>query len=165
MPVREPAKELRFTRARQATGFWIATAMLATVALLIVIGGLFRAGNPGLPHPVWALLPAAAAWAMARLAYRCTRHAYLILTPLGIEIFPLFRPATGMNLVTWGEIHDAEVDADRRRLTLHFNAEQTAGIVLSLAPVRCDRRAWLAQAIRGRLQAQKPAQADAGSKE
>jgi len=154
MPVRVPAKELRFTRSRQATGFWVAAAVLAAVAVVLAVSGLERATNPALPHPGWAVLPAVAAWALARLALRCIRHAYLILTPLGIEIFPFLRPAQGMQLVAWGEIHAAEVDAAHRRLTLHFNPGKSAGIVLSLAPLRRDRRAWLAQAVQRRLAAQ-----------
>ena len=153
MPVRQPAKELRFTRSRQAAGFWIIAAMLGAAALVLAASGLYRGENPALPHPAWAVLPATAAGALARLAWRCTRHAYLILTPLGIEIFPLLRPAHGMQCVMWGEIHAADTDAARTRLTLHFNAAKSAGIVISLAPLRRDRRDWLAQAVQSRLAA------------
>ncbi len=157
MPVREPAKELRFTRSRQAVVFWIAAAVLAVAAVVLAASGFCRNINPELPHPAWAVLPAAAVWPLARLAVRCTRHAYLILTPLGIEIFPLLRPAHGMNLVTWHEIHSVEHQSTRARLILHFNPEKTAGIVLSLAPVRRDRRDWLAHAVEHRLATQSAA--------
>ena len=153
MPVREPNKELRFTRSGQATGLWIAAAVLAAAALVIGASACFRSQNPALPHPAWCVLPALLAWLLTRLALRCTRHAYLILTPLGIEIFPFLRPAEGMQLVSWSEIHHAEVDANHRQLTLHFNTEESAGIVLSLAPVRRDRREWLARAVLGRAAA------------
>ncbi len=86
-----------------------------------------------------------------RLAINLTRHAYLILTPLGIEIFPFFRPAAGMTLVAWQEVAAAEVDAAITRLTLHYDAAKTSGIHLSLRPVRTDRRDLLAKAVIGRV--------------
>jgi hypothetical protein len=103
-----------------------------------------------LPHPVWALLPFGLALISARLAWRLTRHAYLILTPLGIEIFPFFRPESGMSLVTWQEINRAEVNRALTRLTLHYDAAKTSGIHLSLRPVRADRRDLLIKALTGR---------------
>ena len=50
------------------------------------------------------MVPLALAAVVARVAVGLTRHAYLILTPLGIEIFPFFRPAEGMRLVMWQEV-------------------------------------------------------------
>jgi hypothetical protein len=149
--VRNPGHELRFTRSRQAADFWIVAAVAAAAALVLLTTSLNRHQNPALPHPAWALLPAVGALLAARLALHCSRHAYLILTPLGIEIFPFLRPAQGMQIVHWAEIHAADFEPAAARLTLHFNAAKTAGIVLSLAPVRRDRRAWLAQAVQGRL--------------
>jgi hypothetical protein len=154
--VREPAMELRFTRSRQAAGFWVVAAMCAAAALVLLTTARHRRENPDLPHPLWALLPAAAAVPAARLALHCTRHAYLILTPLGIEIFPFLRPARGMQLVPWAEIHAADFDPAAARLTLHFNPAKTAGIVLALTPIRPDRREWLYQAVQGRLTPSKP---------
>ena len=115
----------------------------------------YRDINPELPHPAWALPPLALAVACARLAVGLTRHAYLILTPLGIEIFPFFRPAAGMRLVAWQEIAEAEVNADATLLTLHYDAARTSGIHLSLKPIRADRRALLAKAVNGRVAARR----------
>jgi hypothetical protein len=161
--VQSPEKELRFTRAGQATGFWIAAAVLAAVAAIILASALYRDVNPRLPHPLWAVLPLALALAAARLAVRLTRHAYLILTPLGIEIFPFFRPAETMRLVVWQEVAAIDLDAGCRRLTLHHNAEKTSGIHLSLAPIRPDRRALLAKALAGRLSPAMPASQHPGT--
>jgi hypothetical protein len=151
VPVQSPEKELRFTRSGQASHFWLAAAMLAAAGITLLATAIYRDINPRLPHPAWALLPLAAAAALASLAMKMTRHAYLILTPLGIEIFPFFRPAAGMRLVLWQEVARAEVDEKSRRLTLHHDAAKTSGIHLSLSPIRADRRCLLAKAVLGRL--------------
>lgn len=151
--VQAPEKELRFTRSGQAAVFWVASAVFMAVAVTLGATSLYRDVNPQLPHPVWSVLPLLLAAASAWLAVHLTRHAYLILTPLGIEIFPFFRPANGMRLVLWQEVSAAEVNADATFLTLHHDAEKTSGIHLSLRPVRADRRDLLAKAVIGRANA------------
>jgi hypothetical protein len=54
-----------------------------------------------------------------------------------------------MQVIPWQQIDSAEID--HRRLTLHFTAEKSAGIHLSLSPIAKDRRELLAKAIRGRF--------------
>ena len=149
--LQNPEKELRFTRAGQATFFWVAAAILITTGITLLACSYYRSINPLLPHPAWAALPLVLGCLSGRLALRLTKHAYLIFTPLGIEIFPFFRPSQTMRLVTWQEIQDAEVDADRRRLTLHHNSEKTSGIHLSLQPIQKESRELLAKAILGRV--------------
>ncbi len=151
--VQSPEKELRFTRSGQAPAFWVVAAVLLAVAVTLLATALYRDLNPRLPHPAWAVAPLVLAAASARLALRLTRHAYLILTPLGIEIFPFFRPADAMNLVFWQEIHEVEVDEAFARLTLHRNPERSSGVHLTLRPVRRDRRELLVRAVRGRVAA------------
>lgn len=149
--IQSPEKELRFTRSGQAAVFWVMAAVLAAGAITLLATSIYRDINPLLPHPAWAILPLALAAGLVRFAMGMTRHAYLILTPLGIEIFPFFRPAEGMRLVTWQEIAAAEVNAKTTRLTLHHNAEKSSGIHLSLTPIRADRRSLLAKAVIGRV--------------
>ena len=149
--IQAPEKELRFTRSGQATLFWIGAAVLATAAITMLATSIYRDINPLLPHPAWALVPFGLAAATARVAVGLTRHAYLILTPLGIEIFPFFRPAEGMRLVMWQEIDHAEVNPDGTTLTLHHDSGKTSGIHLSLTPIRSDRRSLLAKAVIGRV--------------
>jgi len=146
-----PEKELRFTRSGQAGVFWVAAAVLTAAGITLLATAIYRDINPQLPHPAWALLPLAFAAATAGVAAGLTRHAYLILTPLGIEIFPFYRPAQGMRLVLWQEIDHAEIDPRNTRLTLHHDRGKTSGIHLSLTPIRADRRALLAKAVVGRV--------------
>lgn len=149
--IQAPEKELRFTRSGQASLFWVGAAVLAAVAITLLATAIYRDINPRLPHPAWALVPLILAGGLVRLASGLTRHAYLILTPLGIEIFPFFQAAAGMRLVLWQEVNHAEVDEKLTRLTLHHDAEKSSGIHLSLTPIRADRRTLLAKAVIGRL--------------
>lgn len=148
--IQAPEKELRFTRSGQAVVFWLAAAVFGAVADTLLATSSYREINPLLPHPAWALAPLAGALISARLAWRLTRHAYLILTPLGIEIFPFFRPEAGMCLVSWQEIDSVEVNAAHTRLTLHHDSAKTSGVHLSLRPIRADRRELLVKAMAGR---------------
>jgi hypothetical protein len=149
--VQSPEMELRFTRSGQAALFWVLSAVLLAAAVTLSASSIYRSINPQLPHPAWTLAPLSAAFFTTRLALGLTRHAYVILSPPGIEIFPFFRPAQGMRLVLWQEIHAAEVNADFSVLTLHHDADKSAGIHLSLRPIRADRRALLAKAVIGRV--------------
>jgi hypothetical protein len=149
--VQSPEKELRFTRSAQASLFWVGAAVFAAVGITLLATAIYRDINPALPYPAWALLPLACAGFLVHTAVRLTRHAYLILTPLGIEIFPFFRPADGMRLIIWQEIDHAEVNEKATRLTLHHDSGKTSGIHLSLTPIRADRRTLLAKAVIGRL--------------
>jgi hypothetical protein len=148
--IQSPEKELRFTRSGQAVVFWMATAIFGTAAITLLVTSFYRDINSSLPHPGWVILPLTIAAMSARLAWRLTRHAYLILTPLGIEIFPFFRPEANMTLVTWLEVDAAEVNASGTRLTLHYDAAKTSGIHFSLRPIRADRRDLLIKAVAGR---------------
>lgn len=146
-----PAKELRFTRSGQAVWFWVFAATFAAAAVTLAATVIYRDSNPQLPHPAWVLLPLGLALLAARLAVHLTRHAYLILSPLGIEVFPFFRPAARMRLVVWQEVAAAELNASMTLLTLHYNSARTSGIHLSLKPIRADLRNLLATAILGRV--------------
>lgn len=150
--VTAPEKELRFTRSGQAVWFWLLAVLMVAMAVVLLISSMGRLTEPSRLHPAWALGPLACAWGCARLAVRLTRHAYLILTPLGMEIFPFFRPAAGMRVVAWGEVHSVENDPHVHRLTLHFNPERTSGIHLSLRPIRENLRALLIEALIRRVE-------------
>jgi hypothetical protein len=144
----EPHKELRFTRAGQAQGFIVAAAVAFAFALLIAVTWVM--GHPSF-HWWMPLIPLVMAALMTRLAIRCARHAYIILTPMGVEIFPLFKPEKNLNLVYWTQLEGAEFDEELTTLKLHYNEEKTAGVILSLKPVLPKKRPLLKKALEGRL--------------
>ena len=146
--VAEPHKELRFTRAGQAQGIFVAAAVFFVFFLLISLAWFF--GHPDFRW--WMPVPfLVAAWLLTRVALHCTRHAYIILTPMGIEIFPLLKPEKNLNLIYWTELDHAEFNDDLTLAKLHRDADETAGVVLSLKPVLAKQRPLLQKALEGRL--------------
>ena len=150
MAVAEPHKELRFTRAAQAVPFWVAAAVFGMTTITLLVLGFYRETNPALPHPLWTVIPLALAWLCVRVAIRCTKHAYLILSPLGVEVFPFFKPTSGMQMIPWSQI--TEVEAGQHVITLHFAEDQSSGIHLSLSPIEKSKRPLLAKALTGRVE-------------
>ncbi|MDP4624761.1 MAG: hypothetical protein NWT08_06450 [Akkermansiaceae bacterium] len=148
--VAEPEKELRFTRAGQAVQFCIAGAVLVGVGVTLVATSFYRDVNPAVPSGWWSVPCFVAAAGAFRLALRLAKHAYLILTPMGVEVFPFFKAAEKMQVVMWSEIKGADVTG--KWLTLHFNEEKTAGMHLTLAPVRASLRGLLVRGVLGRLE-------------
>jgi len=151
--VAEPHKELRFTRSAQAQGFFVIAAVAIAFGLLITITALM--GHPNfhwwMPLPFFLL-----AGFLVHFSMRCARHAYLILTPLGIEVFPLLKPEQNLNLVYWTQLHSADFNDDLTLLKLHFDKEQTGGVVLSLKPIPEKQRPLLKKALEGRLAKEAP---------
>lgn len=149
--IESPEKELRFTRARQSIVFWIMGALFGVAGITLMVTTYYRDINPDLPHPLWALPPLVVSWLLFRWSMRLTRHAYLILTPLGLEIFPLWKPAKTMRVVYWAEMDSVEFDDAMTTMTVHQNAEKTSGFHVSLRPVAVPQRAMLAKAMKARL--------------
>ncbi|MDE0826076.1 MAG: hypothetical protein OSA48_04625 [Akkermansiaceae bacterium] len=146
--VTEPHKELRFTRSGQGRRFFLAAAALTTLAIFLAAAAF----TPGLEFPLWwSTLPLLPAIGLFFIAYRCVRFAYLLLTPLGVEIFPFTKSHKNLQVIYWSEIAHAEVSPDRSLLILHYNEEQTAGIKASLRPLAAAQRPLLARAIKGRM--------------
>ncbi len=146
--VADPHKELRFTRGAQATLFAMMGAVCCGMSATSLILN-FIPTDPLLSW-WWSLPPIPIALLLFRLAYRCARHAYIILTPLGVEIFPFFNARENLQVLYWSQIADAEV-TERKQLVIHLNEEQTAGVVASLFPILPARRKLLARAIEGRM--------------
>ncbi|MFC7337878.1 hypothetical protein ACFQY0_11870 [Haloferula chungangensis] len=149
MAVAEPHKELRFTRSAQAVPFWIGAAIFGIATIILLTVSFYRSDNPALPHPLWAAIPLVLTWLCVRIAIRCTKHAYLILSPLGVEVFPFFKPASGMQMIPWTQI--TEVEEGSHLITLHFSEDQSSGIHLSLSPIEKSKRPLLAKALTGRV--------------
>lgn len=148
--IASPEKEIRFTRAAQGALF-----LVIAVVLMNVSWGLWVLAHyePAEKPPVmagygWtALLPWPVILLLVRLAIRCIRHAYLIFTPLGIEVFPLFRPAKTMVLVTWHEVAACEIDPANQKMFIHFSAEKTSGVIVALAPIMPSQRKLLRHVV------------------
>lgn len=150
--IAEPEKEIRFTRSAQATLFFL----LAILCVVICISSLFCIYvNWGPWHydfkenwwiSLLALIPAIG---FLRIGVHCIRHAYIILTPMGVEIFPLLKPQKNLQVIFWSDIDHIELD--RSLLKIHYNPEESAGIILSLKPISKSHYPLLKKAITGRI--------------
>ncbi|MGJ8723328.1 MAG: hypothetical protein ACSHYB_02130 [Roseibacillus sp.] len=145
--VSNPEKEIRFTRSGQARTFAIVGAIFVAIAATLFFTAVIGTGSPIHPlYPLPFLLPAAGAfW----LSFRCAKHAFIILSPVGIEFFPFFKPSQNFRLWSWSEFHHAEVIG--KNFYLHFNEEETGGAVISLSPMAENARQLLDVAIEGRM--------------
>ena len=138
--------ELRFTRSRQAMKmlavglvFW-----LASVALMATAYHNFN-------HQSWwwAVVPAVPALLFCWLAWSHLRHPYLVLTRVGLEIYPFFLPSRNMNLILWQQIARTEVTTSPPLLTL-IRADQADGkIFITLDPLQPTQRRFLSRALEG----------------
>jgi hypothetical protein len=151
--VAEPEKELRFTRMAQAPLFHLIAAVAVAAAIGIIILSTQKWGMSPPPMQKWWWLIAPdlfIGWWFFRLGLRCSQHAYLILTPLGVEIFPFFNAHKNLQVLYWTQIAEAEVDS--RKLIMHFSDQKNSGVVVSLRPILPKQRKLLKKAIEGRME-------------
>lgn len=142
-----PEKELRFTRARQAVVFWVGGVILTLTAAGLGILAWWQLKHP---PPWWlALVPLALAGGAFALAWRLTRHAYLLLSPVGVEIFPFWKPVDHFQLLPWGTIAAAEFSGDGRWLSLTLAGYEDAKVILTLDPIPAPARVLLHKAVSG----------------
>lgn len=152
--VAEPEKELRFTRAAQAPLFYGASVVFcaASMAVFMLSTQDWAMEGPLIDGWLWLCLPGLLLMGVSlRLGLRCTRHAYLILSPLGVEIFPFVKPEKNLQIIYWSEVVDAEFSAGQKQMTLHFNEEKKSGVVVSLSPIPVARRHLLEEAVLGMM--------------
>ncbi len=154
--VSDPEKEIRFTRSAQARTFALVGAFLIGIAITLLATAIFGVRAP--VHPLSALPPLLLAIGAFWLAVHCARHAFLILSPVGIEFFPFFRPSKHFRVWTWPDFHHANIR--EKKLYLHFNIEETGGAVISLSPLAAKSRSLLETAINGRMKERFPDKAD-----
>ncbi|MFK7910531.1 MAG: hypothetical protein AB8F34_08000, partial [Akkermansiaceae bacterium] len=155
--IAEPEKELRFTRAAQAPLFFALSVLVftATVAVFILSTQDWGMDDPVLDGWWWLCLPGLLlCYTLIRLGLRCTRHAYIILSPLGVEIFPFFKAKENLQVIYWSQVADAEFTPDAKNLVLHFTEEKKSGVIASLKPIPEARRHLLEEAVLGVLEKQ-----------
>ena len=150
--VAEPEKELRFTRAAQAPLFYAVAVLCfaASMAVFILSTQDWGMGGPMLDGWLWLCVPGLIlTYLTLRMGLRCTRHAYIILSPLGVEIFPFIKPEKNLQIIYWSEVADAEFSPNAKRLIIHFNQEKKSGVVVTLNPIPVARRYLLEEAVLG----------------
>lgn len=149
--VSEGHKELRFTRTRQATHFFLGSVLFLMLGAgcFIAMLGSWGPADRDFQRCAWlCLIPLLPAFLAYRVGIHCVRHAYILLSPMGVEIFPFFKPEKNLQLVFWSQV--ADCDITKTRLTLHTNAEKTAGVVVTLKPIAQSQIYLLQKAISSR---------------
>ena len=154
--VLDPEKELRFTRSSQAVLFALLGAILFTIGVILIVtyqtADLYKWEEK--PFSLWILfLPWLPVIGFIWLSLHCVKHPYLILSPIGVEIFPLWKPSQNFNLIEWGRIKIIEFAG--KKMTLHYNEEKKAGVVLTLSPLNKKSRMLLQRAMEGVMDQQK----------
>ena len=145
--MKSPEKELRFTRSHQAVLFWTLGLVLVLVGAGLGILSWWQLRNP---PPWWlALVPLVLAGGSFALAWRLTRHAYLLLSPVGVEIFPFWKPVDHFQLLPWGTIAEAGFSPDDRWLTLTLAGYEDVKVILTLDPIKPAARPLLKTAVLG----------------
>ncbi len=147
--------ELRFTRARQAVHF----GLLGSVCLAAAAGvwALRRYNHAFTPSLWWAVGLATVGLVCCWLTRHLAKHAYLLFSAIGIEIFPFFRPSRSMQLISWGEVATATVSPDGGWLTLSMAGYQDSKIIISLAPIPKSALPLLEKTIHGIMTARERA--------
>ena len=152
--MKSPEKELRFTRSQQAILFWAMGVGLTLTAAGLMVLTWWQLRHP---PPWWlALVPLGLAAASFTLAWRLTRHAYLLLSPVGVEIFPFWRPIDNFQLLPWSTLSAADFSPDGRWLTLTLADYEDAKIILTLDPIKPTARPLLKKALLGVLENRQP---------
>ena len=152
--MKSPEKELRFTRSHQAVHFWALGLVLLLSAAGLGVLSWWQLKNP--PSWAWCLVPAVLAAGAFMLAWRLTRHAYLLLSPVGVEIFPFWKPVDHFQLLPWGTIAEAGFSPDDRWLTLTLAGYEDAKVILTLDPIAPKTRPLLKKAILGIMEKRNP---------
>jgi hypothetical protein len=150
-PLEEKHKELRFTRSRQASHFFILAVIFIAIAWTSAIAMFSKWGplDSDFRKYIWlSFIPLVPGFLSFRVGLHCIRHAYLILTPMGIEIFPFWKAEKNLQVLFWQEIDSAE--CDEQQLTLHHDAAKSSGVVVSLKPIARRQISLLQKAISAR---------------
>ena len=154
--ITEPEKELRFTRARQALTFILLGGAFLCIASWIWFSDFFvneSADSVNLLRIIIILLLFSFSLICFWVAINCARHAFLILTPLGIELFPFWFPSKNLRVLYWTEIDNVIVTESMKTLEIHCHGGNK--VFIALAPITVDRLPYLKRAIEGRMEQNK----------
>ena len=153
--IKEPEKELRFTRSRQAVTFvgagLISLCIVGFIWFQIYFKSLENNQNLTLIVPILLsisliIITGIFFW----VAVHCTRHALIILSPLGLELFPFWFPVKNFRMLYWSEINDAKINKEMNLLSIDCN--NGSKIFISIKPIPTNIRSYLKTAIERRMQ-------------
>ncbi len=147
-----PLQEIRFTRNGQAIHFFMLGLLLicVSVGLYLVSLDIWSVTQaPLLDHWRYALIPlpfaALSIWAGIHLA----KHAYMIFSPVGIELFPFFFPSRNMEVLYWSEVEDLDLTPDGKMMEVTMLSEGEHKVFVAIAPLTAASQQLLGETIAG----------------
>lgn len=137
--------------------FWVVGIVFTLIGAGVGVLSWWQLQHP----PAWwaGLVPLALAAGAFALAWRLTRHAYLLLSPVGVEIFPFWKPVDHFQLLPWSTIAGADFSQDGRWLTLTLAGYEDAKVILTLDPIPRRTLPLLVRAVAGVMEKRPPATA------
>ncbi len=150
-PESKGLQEIRFTRNAQAVPFFIAALgfLCLGFALFALSWDIWVSLEPLLDKAWYGLLVlpfvAGAAWAGWHLA----KHAYMIFSPVGIELFPFFFPSKNMQVLYWNEVKEIGLTKDDAMMEVTLLGEHENKVFVTTAPLTRASRALLKRTIHG----------------
>lgn len=142
------SRELRFTRNAAGAGLLIMAALCGGASLMCyVICSDALISQMLMPLWVMELIGLSATAINAYLGLYCLRIAYIIVSPVGIEILPFRNPRHTMRLYMWHDLLGAEFND--REMVLHHCDDTYEH--LSLLAMNPRQRKMLRRAVTQRL--------------
>lgn len=145
-------QEIRFTRNGQAVHFVILAVFFACIGigLYMLSWEMWSVSQEPLLQDSWyGLLAIPLVAACVWMAIHLTKHAYLIFSPVGIEVFPFFKPSTNMNVLLWNEVEEVEVIEADKMLRVQLLSEGDHQVFISTAPFNPKTRELLKHTVEG----------------
>ena len=111
-PESSSLKEIRFTRSGQAVVFFLVAIVAFSIGVgLFVLSVDFgwESQPPRLEASWYGLLTLPFVALFGWLGVHLAKHAYMIFSPVGIELFPFYRPSENMQVLYWSEVLEVDL--------------------------------------------------------
>ncbi len=151
-PDQRGQKEIRFTRNAQAVHFFMLALLFLClgVTLYLVSLDVWTVSQEPLLQGSWyglLTLPFIAGFTAAGI--HLAKHAYMIFSPVGIELFPFFFPSKNMEVLYWSEVQDVGFTPDEKMLEITMTGEPERKVFIATAPLNRASRDLLGRTIAG----------------
>ena len=143
-------KEIRFTRNAQAAHFFIAALFFLCVGTGLYIASwdfLYDSKEPLLQRSWYGLLTVPFIGISIAVGIHLAKHAYVIFSPVGIELFPFFFPGKNMQVLYWSEVRHVELSPDQRMMEVTLSSPDERKVFVATAPLDIPSRILLARTI------------------
>lgn len=162
-PERKGEKEIRFTRNAQAVHFFGAALFFLCVGVTLYLVSLdvwTVSQEPLLDSHWWGLIALPFIIGSAAAGVHLAKHAYMIFSPIGIELFPFFFPSKNMEVLYWSEVAEVGFTDDDKLLEVTMVGEPERKVFIATAPLNQASQALLQRTVMG-IQAQRAKSASA----